>query len=228
MKFDVISLFPEIVDYSLSFSIIGKARKRGLIEIGFINPREFTSDKHKTVDGKPYGGGSGMVLMAEFVWRAIDRVRKKNSYVVLLTPRGRVFNQKIAKEFSKIKHIVLVCGHYEGIDERISKFIDDEISIGDFILSGGELAAACIIDTVSRLVSGVIKHESLNEESFCDYLLEYPHYTKPRVWKGMKVPDVLLSGNHAKIREWRYKKSIEITQKKRPDLYKEYIRRNDE
>ncbi|MCX7905887.1 MAG: tRNA (guanosine(37)-N1)-methyltransferase TrmD [Elusimicrobiales bacterium] len=228
MKFDVVCLFPEIVDYSLSFSIIGKARKKGLIEIGFVNPRDYTVDRHKTIDEKPYGGGCGMVLIAEFVWRAIESVRKGNSYVVLLTPKGRVFNQTIAKEFSKLKHIILVCGHYEGIDERINKYVDDEISIGDYVLTGGELAAACIIDSVSRLVKGVIKDSSLDEESFCNFLLEYPHYTKPRIWKGIKVPDILLSGNHKEIAKWRYEKSLEITKNRRPDLYEKYMRRNNE
>lgn len=228
MKFDVITLFPEIVDYPLSFSVIGRARKRGIIEVNFTNPRDFATDKHKTVDEKPYGGGSGMVLMAEYVWKAINKVKTPQSHIVLLTPKGRVFNQDIVKEYSCYKHIVLVCGHYEGIDERISSFVDEELSIGDFILSGGEIAAICVIDAVSRVVKGVIKDESYQNESFTNFLLEYPQYTKPRVWKGMSVPSVLLSGNHNKIKRWRFEQSLKITKERRPDLYKKYMRRNNE
>lgn len=228
MKFDVISLFPEIVDYALSFSIISRARKKGIIKIGFINPRNFTTDVHKTVDDKPYGGGSGMVLMAEFVWKAICSVKKPRSHVVLLTPKGKIFTQEIAKRYATLKHIILICGHYEGIDERIINFVDEEVSLGDFILSGGELACACIIDAVSRLIKGVIKDESLKDESFSDFLLEYPQYTRPRIWKGLKVPDVLLSGDHNKIKKWRLAKSIELTKNRRPDLYEKYMRRNNE
>ncbi|MGC8867615.1 MAG: tRNA (guanosine(37)-N1)-methyltransferase TrmD [Elusimicrobiales bacterium] len=223
MRFDVVTLFPEIVDYPLSFSIIGRARKKGLVEIGFVNPKEFAQDKHKTIDDKPYGGGSGMVLIAEFVLRAINKVRRKKSYTVLLTPRGRIFNQQIAREYSLKKHIILVCGHYEGIDDRISYFVDDEISIGDFVLSGGEIAAACIIDCVTRLVRGVIKDESVNDESFSYGLLEYPQYTRPRVWRGIAVPKVLVSGDHRSIEIWRFRKACQITQKRRPELYQRYI-----
>ncbi len=223
MRFDVITLFPEIVDYPLSFSIIGRARKKGLIKIGFVNPRQFATDKHRTVDDRPYGGGSGMVIIAEFVFKALSKVKRKNSYTVLLTPRGRVFNQQIAKEYSSKKHMILICGHYEGIDDRITKFVDDELSLGDFILSGGEIAAVCVIDCVSRLVKGVIRDESICDESFSNGLLEYPHYTRPAVWRGMRVPDVLLSGDHKSIAKWRFEKSCEITKKFRPDLYERYL-----
>lgn len=229
MRFDVVTLFPEIVDYPLSFSIIGRARKRGVIEIGFINPRDFATDKHKTVDEKPYGGGSGMVLMAEYLWKAIEKVKTPQSHTVLLTPRGRVFNQRIAREYLSYKHIILVCGHYEGVDERITSFVDEELSVGDFILSGGEIAALCVIDAVSRLVKGVIKDGSLEDESFTNYLLEYPQYTRPRVWKGMSVPSVLLSGDHKRIKKWRLEQSLKITKERRPDLYQHYLmRRSDE
>lgn len=228
MRFEVISLFPEIVDYALSFSIIYRARKKGIIEIGFVNPRQFTTDKHKTVDDKPYGGGKGMVLMAEYVWQAICSVKTPQSHIVLLTPKGKVFNQEIAKRYSTLRHLILICGHYEGIDERITNFVDEEISIGDFVLSGGELACACVIDAVSRLVKGVIKDGSAEDESFSQFLLEYPQYTRPRVWRGFKVPDVLLSGNHDKIKRWREEKAIEITKQRRPDLYERYMRRKNE
>lgn len=228
MKFDVVSLFPEIVDYALSFSIISRARKKGIISIGFVNPRDFTTDKHRTVDDKPYGGGSGMVIIAEYVWKAICSVRRSKSHVVLLTPKGKIFTHDVAKRYARLSHLILVCGHYEGIDERIVNFVDEEISLGDFILSGGELACACIIDAVSRLVRGVIKDESKENESFSDLLLEYPQYTRPKVWKGFKVPEVLLSGDHNRIKKWRLEKSIEITKKRRPDLYERYMRRSNE
>ncbi|NLH39165.1 MAG: tRNA (guanosine(37)-N1)-methyltransferase TrmD [Elusimicrobia bacterium] len=224
MKIDVVTLFPEIVDFPLSKSIMGRARLNGLLKIGFVNPRDFASDRHKTVDEKPYGGGSGMLLMAEPFYKAVQKVKKKSSHTVLLTPRGRVFNQRISEELSLKKHLILVCGHYEGIDERISCCIDDEISIGDFILSGGEPAAVCIIDSISRLLDGVIKRESREEESFSEYLLEFPQYTKPRVWKKQSVPDVLLSGDHKKVEEWRMERAMEITRTRRPDLYKEYLK----
>jgi tRNA (guanine37-N1)-methyltransferase len=223
MKIDVVTIFPNEVDLALSYSIIKRARQNGLVEINFVNPRDFTKDKHRTVDDKPYGGGSGMVLMPDPLYKAIKKVRRKNSYVVLLTPRGRVYNQQIAEALSTKKHIIFVCAHYEGYDERIVKFVDDEISIGDFILTGGEPACICIIDSIVRLIDGVIKDDSRKNESFNNFLLEYPQYTRPAIWKKMKVPDVLLSGNHKEIEKWRKSKSIEITKKRRPDLYRKYV-----
>ncbi len=234
MKVDIVTLFPEAVDAALSYSIIKRAREKDLLKLGFVNPRDFTKDAHRTVDDKPYGGGSGMLLMAEPVYQAINKIRKKGSYVILLTPRGRIFNQNIAKELIKKKHIILVCGHYEGIDERIRDYVDDEISLGDFILSGGESCAICIVDTITRLIKGVIREESHREESFEDFLLEFPQYTRPRLWRGKTVPDILFSGNHKKIKEWRMEQAIKITKERRPDLYKRYIenkslsRRKDE
>lgn len=222
MRIDVVTLFPEMVDKPLSVSIIGRAREKGLLKINFVNPREFATDKHRTVDCKPYGGGSGMVMMVDPLYKAIKKVKKKNSYIVLMTPRGRVFNQSVAQELSKKKHIIIVCGHYEGFDERIVEYTDDQISIGDFVLSGGEPAAVCIIDSVARLIDGVIKKESREEESFSEFLLEFPQYTRPSIWKGKKVPDVLLSGDHNKIKKWRLEKSVEITMENRPDLYEKY------
>ncbi|MEF3279996.1 MAG: tRNA (guanosine(37)-N1)-methyltransferase TrmD [Elusimicrobiota bacterium] len=228
MTIDVVTLFPEMVDFPLSLSIIGRARKKGLLKLGFVNPRDFATDNHKTVDSKPYGGGSGMLLMADPVYKAISKVRRKNSYVILLTPKGKVFNQKLAFNLLSKKHIVLICGHYEGIDERISGFIDDEISIGDFILSGGEPAAICFIDCIARLIDGVINKESAKNESFSEYLLEPPQYTRPFIWRNKRVPKVLLSGNHKEIAMWRFKKSIEITRRKRPDLYKKFLEKSKE
>jgi tRNA (guanine37-N1)-methyltransferase len=223
MKIDVITIFPKELDLALSYSIIKRARESGIVDINFVNPRDFTKDKHKTVDDKPYGGGSGMVFMPDPLYKAIKKVKRKSSYVVLLTPRGRVYNQKIAEELSTKKHLIFVCAHYEGYDERIVKFVDDEISIGDFILTGGEPACICVIDSIVRLVDGVIKDDSRKDESFNNYLLEYPHYTRPKIWKNMKVPDVLLSGNHKEIEKWRKEKSLEITKVRRPDLYKKYL-----
>jgi tRNA (guanine37-N1)-methyltransferase len=203
MNIDVITIFPKELDLALSYSIIKRARESGIVEINFVNPRDFTKDKHKTVDDKPYGGGSGMVLMPDPLYKAIKKVKRKNSYVVLLTPRGRVYNQQIAEALSTKKHIIFVCAHYEGYDERIVKFVDDEISIGDFILTGGEPACICIIDSIVRLIDGVIKDDSRKNESFNNFLLEYPQYTRPAIWKKMKVPDVLLNGNHKEIEKWR-------------------------
>lgn len=218
MKVDVITLFPEMVDLPLSYSIVKRAREDRLLKLGFLNPREFAVDRHKTVDQKPYGGGSGMLLMAEPFYKAIKKLSKKNSRVILLTPAGKVFNQKKALQLSKEKHIILVCAHYEGIDERISNYVDEKISIGDFILTGGEPAAVCIIDAVTRLLKGVIKADSLENESFNGNLLEAPQYTRPNVWRGHKVPDILLSGNHKKIEKWRKEESLKLTKKNRPDL----------
>lgn len=231
MRIDVITIFAEMVDLPLRFSIIGRARKNGLLQLNFVNPRDFVKDKHKTIDDRPYGGGNGMLMMAEPVYKAIKSVKKRNSYVILLTPKGRVFNQSIAKELAQKKHLIIVCGHYEGIDDRITHYVDDEISIGDYVLSGGEIAAIVIIDCVGRLCDGVIKKESRDEESFSNFLLEFPQYTRPYNWRGRKVCDVLLSGNHKEIEKWRVEKSIEITKQRRYDLYlkyQEFIRRNNE
>lgn len=224
MTIDVITLFPQQLETALSYSIIKRARDKGLLNLGFINPRDFVKDKHKTVDLKPYGGGSGMLMMAEPVYKAIKSVKKKNSKVILLTPRGRLFNHQLSKELSKEKHLIIICAHYEGIDERITKYIDMEISIGDFVLTGGEPAAICIVDSITRLCPRVIKKESKEHESFSNFLLEHPHYTRPRIWKKMKVPDVLLSGNHEEIKKWRNEQSVKITRERRPDLYEIYLK----
>ncbi len=219
MKIDVITLFPGMVDVPLSESIVGRARKEKLLKLGFTNPRDFTEDRHRTVDGKLYGGGTGMLMMAEPVFKAIKKVKKKNSLVALLSPKGLTFNQEMAHKLAKKKHLIFICGHYEGIDDRIGKYADFELSIGDYVLTGGEPAAVAIIDAVTRLLPGVLKKEDATEnESFSFNRLEAPQYTRPGVWKRLKVPEVLLSGNHKLIEEWKRQESLKITRKIRPDL----------
>ena len=218
MKIDVITLFPELVDFPLSQSIVGRARKNGLLELAFTNPREFTEDRHKTVDDKPYGGGRGMVMMVGPVYKAVKKVSGKSSYKILLSPRGTPFSQSKAAFLAKKKRLTLVCAHYEGIDERISGFVDEELSVGDYVLTGGEPAAVCVIDAVARLIKGVIKEGSLETESFNEGLLEAPQYTRPSVWRKLPVPPVLLSGNHKEIEKWRKARSLEITAERRPEL----------
>lgn len=221
MKFDILTLFPEMFD-TIKNSIIGKAIEKKLIEINTINIRDFSKDKHKKVDDTPYGGGAGMVMMPDVVYDAYMSIKdKKNAKVIYLSPKGNVLNQNKVKALSKEEHIILLCGHYEGIDQRVlDEIVDEEISIGDYVLTGGELPAMVLIDTVSRYVSGVLNKESVDEESFSNGLLEYPHYTRPEVFLNKKVPEVLLSGHHENIKKWRDEKSLEITKKKRPDLLK--------
>ena len=212
MNVDVITLFPELVDFPLSESIIGRARKEKFLKLKFANPRDFTEDKHRTVDDRPYGGGTGMLMKAEPVCRALEKVRKKNSYIILLTPKGKKFNQKTAIELSKKKRLVFICGHYEGIDERITPLTDMQLSIGDYVLTGGEPAAVVVIDAITRLIPGVLKKENATvNETFTDGLMEAPQYTRPAVWRGNSVPEELLSGNHEKIAEWRKSKAEELT-----------------
>ena len=221
MKFDVLTLFPEMFE-PLNSSIIGRAREKNLIEINLINIRDFSKDKHKKVDDTPYGGGAGMVMMPDVVYDAYKSVIKsddENSKVIYMSPQGKKLNQKKVEELAKQEHLIILCGHYEGIDQRvIDKIVDEEISIGDYVLTGGELPAMVLIDAVSRYNSGVIAEESREEESFANGLLEYPQYTRPEVFEGEKVPEVLLSGHHANIEKWRKEKAIEITKLKRPDL----------
>ena len=221
MKFDILTLFPEMFDI-IKNSIIGKAIEKKLIEINTINIRDFSKDKHKKVDDTPYGGGAGMVMMPDVVYDAYMSIKdKENAKVIYLSPKGNVLNQNKVEALSKEEHIILLCGHYEGIDQRVlDEIVDEEISIGDYVLTGGELPAMVLIDTVSRYVSGVLKKESVDEESFSNGLLEYPHYTRPEVFLNKKVPEVLLSGHHENIKKWRDEKSLEITKKKRPDLLK--------
>ena len=228
MKFDVLTLFPEMFE-PLNSSIIGRAREKNLIEINLINIRDFSKDKHKKVDDTPYGGGAGMVMMPDVVYDAYKSVIKtdggensssnQNAKVIYMSPQGKKLTQKKVEELAKQEHLIILCGHYEGIDQRvIDKIVDEEISIGDYVLTGGELPAMVLIDAVSRYNSGVIAEESREEESFANGLLEYPQYTRPEVFEGEKVPEVLLSGHHANIEKWRREKALEITAKKRPDL----------
>ena len=220
MKFDVLTLFPEMFK-SLEKSIIGKAREKGLIEINLINIRDFSKDKHKKVDDTPYGGGAGMVMKPDVVYDAYASVKEENAKVIYLSPQGKVLNQQKVKELSKENHLILLCGHYEGIDQRVlEEIVDEEISIGDYVLTGGELPAMVLIDSVSRYVEGVLSEDSTKEESFSSNLLEYPQYTRPEEFRGKKVPEVLLSGHHENIKKWREQKSLEVTKIKRPDLLK--------
>jgi len=219
MRVDAVTLFPGMIDAPLSESIVGRARQEGFLELGFANPRDFTEDRHRTVDDKPYGGGTGMLMMAEPVYRALKSVRKKGSCVILLTPKGRRFDQRLALELAKKKHLVFICGHYEGIDERVTPLADLELSIGDYVLTGGEPAAVAVIDAVTRLIPGVLrKGDATVNETFTEGLLEAPHYTRPAVWRGKKVPPELVSGNHKLIAEWRRAQAEALTGKARPDL----------
>ncbi len=218
MKFDVLTLFPEMFE-PLKQSIIKRASERKIIDINLVNIRDFSENKHNKVDDTPYGGGAGMLMKADVVDRAYNSVKSENAKVVYLTPQGKTLNQKIVKNLAKQEHLILLCGHYEGIDQRVlDKIVDEEISIGDYVLTGGELPAMVLIDSVSRYVEGVLSNESTEEESFSNGLLEYPQYTRPEVFDNVKVPDVLISGHHENIRKWRKKKSLENTLKKRPDL----------
>lgn len=221
MKFDVLSLFPEMFE-PLKQSIIGRAEKKGCIEINLINIRNFSKDKHKKVDDTPYGGGAGMVIKPDVVYDAYKSLNKeKNAKVIYLSPQGEVLTHKKVVSLSHEKHLILLCGHYEGIDQRvINEIVDEEISIGDYVLTGGELPAMVVIDSVSRYIEGVLSKESSKEESFSDGLLEYPQYTRPEIFLDKKVPDVLISGNHANIDKWRRKESLKNTFLKRPELLK--------
>ena len=219
MKFSVLTLFPEMFEM-LNTSIIGRAIEKKIITLEVVNIRDFSKNKHKKVDDTPYGGGAGMVMMPDVVYDAYESVKTKDSKLIYLSPQGKTLNQEKVKDLSKEKHLILLCGHYEGIDQRIlDEIVDEEISIGDYVLTGGELPSMVLIDSVSRYVEGVLNKESREEESFAnDNLLEYPQYTRPEEFHGMQVPEVLKSGNHQNIEKWRKEKSLEITKTKRPDL----------
>ena len=219
MDFDVLTLFPQMFS-SLKESIIGRAVKDKIININTVNIRDFSKNKHNKVDDTPYGGGAGMVIMPDVVYRAYNSLEnKENAKVIYMSPQGKKLNQKKVLEFSKEKHLIILCGHYEGIDQRVlDKIVDEEISIGDYVLTGGELPAMVLIDSVSRYVEGVLSKDSIKEESFSNNLLEYPQYTRPEIFEGIKVPEILLSGNHKEIEKWRNEKSLETTKNKRPDL----------
>lgn len=221
LNFTVITIFPDMLSSPLGQGILKRAQAKGLIKIAVVDLRDYTTDRHRTTDDVPYGGGQGMVMKPEPLVAAIEDARNRvpDAHVILLTPRGRVFNQQAASNLAGKQNLVLICGRYEGIDERVSAFVDDEISLGDYTLSGGEPAAVVVIDAVARLVPGVLGNEnSAVEESFSDGLLEYPQYTRPEEFRGMKVPQVLLSGNHERIKEWRRRQSLAITHERRPEL----------
>ncbi len=220
MQFDVLTLFPEMFE-PIKQSILGKAIENEKIKLKLINIRDFSKDKHKKVDDTPYGGGAGMVMKPDVVYDAYKSVYEENAKVIYLSPQGKTLNQKKVEELSKEKHLILLCGHYEGIDQRvIDKIVDEEISIGDYVLTGGEIPAMVLIDTVSRYIDGVLNQESIKEESFSEGLLEYPQYTRPEVFEGKKVPEILLSGHHENIEKWRKEQALKITKQKRPDLLK--------
>ena len=214
MKIDILTLFQEMFNGFLTESIIKRAIEKKKIKINIINFRDYTTDPHGKVDDTPFGGGAGMVLQIQPIYDALEHLKTKDSHIILLTPTGTTFNQKKAEQLSQKKHIIIICGHYEGFDDRIKLLVDEEVSIGDFILTGGELPAMMISDAVIRLIDGVISKESLESESFSKDLLDYPVYTKPRDFKGMKVPEVLLSGNHKKIEEYRKQEQIRLTKEK--------------
>ena len=221
MRFDVLTLFPEMIESHFAFSIMKRAVESGIIKVNTINPRDFTLDKHRKVDDTPYGGGAGMVLMPQpyvDAYESIDRC--ENSLTVMLSPQGEPLKENLVKELAKFDQIILLCGHYEGFDERIRDIIKPrEISLGDFVLTGGELPALCVIDAVSRKLEGTLgKIESANDDSFSDGMLEYPQYTKPREYRGLKVPEVLLNGNHKEIEEFRQSQRLKRTKERRPDL----------
>lgn len=229
MRIDVLTLFPNVFYPFISESIIKRARQKKLVEINIYNIRDFSLNKHKKVDDRPFGGGPGMILSPEPIFRAVEHIKEKKfsqeskREIILLSPKGERLTQKLALSLSKLKHLILICGHYEGVDERVKIYlVDREISIGDYILTGGEIPAMVVIDCVVRLIPGVLgKKESLFSESFKEKLLEYPQYTRPANFRGMKVPEVLLSGNHKKIMAWRKKQALKITRERRPDLLKE-------
>lgn len=230
MIFDVMTLFPEMIEQACNYSILKRALDNNIISVNTVNPRDFTLDKHKKVDDTPYGGGAGMVLMAQPYVDAYNSIKQlEKSVTVMLSPQGEPFCDAIVNELSGYEQIIMLCGHYEGFDERIRDIIKPrEISLGDFVLTGGELPALCVIDAVSRKIEGTLgKIESANDDSFADGLLEYPQYTKPREFMGLKVPEVLLNGNHKDIAEFRQKCRLERTKAKRPDLFEKYLKNNN-
>lgn len=229
MKFTVLTLFPEMISSGLNNSIMKRALDKGVITLEAVNIRDFTTDKHNKVDDYPYGGGAGMLMQAQPVYDAYQDVVKRSAKpvrVLYMSPKGKTFNQELAANLAKEEHLIFLCGHYEGIDQRVlNRIVTDEVSLGDFVLTGGELPSMVMIDCIARLIPGVLNNnESAQDESFSNYLLEYPQYTRPKEWMGEHVPEVLLTGHHANIEKWRHQKSEEITKEKRPDLYREYLK----
>ncbi len=230
MKFHILTLFPEMVEQGLNTSIIGRAAAKGLLSINAVNIRDYTTEKHGKVDDYPYGGGAGMLMQAQPVYDACMAVKgDKSTRVIYMTPQGQTFTQEKAQELSKEEELIFLCGHYEGIDERVlEEVVTDYLSIGDYVLTGGELPAMVMIDTISRLVPGVLNNEdSAQTESFADGLLEYPQYSRPEEWHGKKVPPILLSGHHANVEKWRLEQSMERTKERRPDLWERWLEKHD-
>lgn len=239
VNFHVLTLFPEMIEQGLAASVMGKAFERGVISLEAVNIRDYTLDRHKKADDYPYGGGAGMLMQAQPVydaWRAVtDKIRaagreEKTARVIYVTPQGRTFRQEMAKELAREKDLIFLCGHYEGIDERVlEEIVTDFVSIGDYVLTGGELPAMVMIDAISRMAPGVLSNEeSAVNESFENYLLEYPQYSRPEIWHDKRVPEILLSGNHARVDEWRLEQSLERTKRLRPDLYEKWAQENQE
>ena len=222
MRITILTLFPEMFDGFLTNSIIKRAIAKQLVEINIVNIRDYTLDKHHRVDSAPIGGGAGLIMKCQPILDCLKDVKKDNSKVILLSPRGKQYNQKLAHQYEKEEDLVIICGHYEGIDERVNKYVDELVSIGDYILTGGEIGAMAISDSIIRLIDGSIASESIVEESFENGLLEYPQYTDPNEYDGDKVPDILYSGNHEAINKWRKKQSLLLTEKYRPDLFEKY------
>ena len=218
MKIDFLTLFPSVIESYLNESIIKRAIEKNKVQINVYNIRDYSKDSHSRVDDYSYGGGAGMVLMPQPIFDAVKSLKNNDSYVILMTPQGKKYNQKIAHKLTNIKHIIIICGHYEGFDERIRTLADLELSIGDFVLTGGEIAALAIIDSTVRWIDGVINKKSYEDDSFENGLLDYPVYTHPAIFEGLKVPDVLLSGHHENIRKWRLEEQIKRTKERRPDL----------
>lgn len=228
MRIDVLTLFPEMFNEFINLSIIGRARLNNQVEINLVNYRDFTKEKHGHVDDTPFGGGAGMVLMCQPIFDCINSLKKENSTVIMMTPQGKQYSQAIAKDLTKLEHIILLCGHYEGFDERIRSIVDMEISIGDYVLTGGEIPAMAIIDSVTRLLDGVIESDSHEYDSYSNWMLEHPQYTKPRVYEGMEVPEVLCNGNHKEIEKYKLKESLRRTYLRRPDLLEKHDLSNEE
>lgn len=221
MRIDILSIFPHMFDGFLNESIIKRAIQKKIVEINIHDFREFSKDPHKKVDDYQFGGGAGMILMPEPIYDCVESIRDDDSYIILMTPQGVSYNQKKANELKLKKHLIIICGHYEGFDERIRSLADLEVSIGDYVLTGGELPSMVITDSIVRLLDGAIKEESTETESFNNGLLDYPVYTKPVNFRGMEVPSVLLSGHHENIKKWRYEESLKRTKERRPDILEE-------
>ena len=219
MKITILTLFPEFFATPLNTSIIKRAKEKGIVEFQLVNIRDYTEDKYHRVDNPPTGGGAGLIMQCQPIISSLRSVKKENSYVILPSPRGKPFTQEDALRLSKKEDLIFICGHYEGIDERISPYVDEFLSLGDFILTGGEIASLAFSDAILRLLDGVIASESTKEESFQDGLLEYPQYTLPYQFEGQKIPDILFSGNHLAIKKWRRKQSLKLTKHYRPDLF---------